>query len=119
MYHGMIAIGHVLRLGERLPSRSPTWEFLLAVLAPSWTIALATASYYGIERPFLRPKRAWMRVPSRPIDLSREGEGESARAMSPTGARGHIQGDGPAPVPTSPPRCHSRDRPAPASHGPE
>ena len=98
MYHE-IAIGHVLRLGDWLPS-FPDREFLLAVLGPSWTIALATASYYGIERPFLRLKRRWTRVPSRPID---EGEGESDRAMAATGDRGHTEGDGPAPAPDQPP----------------
>jgi peptidoglycan/LPS O-acetylase OafA/YrhL len=38
-----------------------------AVLALGLTVALASASYYGFERPFLRLKRAWTRVPSRPI----------------------------------------------------
>jgi peptidoglycan/LPS O-acetylase OafA/YrhL len=38
-----------------------------AVLALGLTLALASASYYGFERPFLRLKRAWTRVPSRPI----------------------------------------------------
>jgi peptidoglycan/LPS O-acetylase OafA/YrhL len=31
------------------------------------TIALAAASYYGFERPFLRLKSRWTRVPSRPV----------------------------------------------------
>jgi peptidoglycan/LPS O-acetylase OafA/YrhL len=38
-----------------------------SVLALGLTIALAAASYYGVERPFLRLKRAWTRVPSRPV----------------------------------------------------
>ena len=99
MYHE-IALGHVLRLGERLPSFSDR-EFLLAVLGPSWTIALATASYYGIERPFLRLKRRWTRVPSRPID---DGRRANPPARCPlTGVRANIQGDGLAPAPDQPP----------------
>jgi peptidoglycan/LPS O-acetylase OafA/YrhL len=40
---------------------------LRSVVALGLTIALAAASYYGFERPFLRLKRAWTRVPSRPV----------------------------------------------------
>jgi peptidoglycan/LPS O-acetylase OafA/YrhL len=36
-------------------------------LALGITIGLASASYYGVERPFLRLKKAWTRVPSRPV----------------------------------------------------
>jgi peptidoglycan/LPS O-acetylase OafA/YrhL len=38
-----------------------------SVLALGLTVALAAASYYGVERPFLRLKRSWTRVPSRPV----------------------------------------------------
>lgn len=38
-----------------------------SVAALGLTVALASASYYGVERPFLRLKRAWTRVPSRPV----------------------------------------------------
>ena len=38
-----------------------------SVVALGLTVALAGASYYGVERPFLRLKRAWTRVPSRPV----------------------------------------------------
>ncbi len=37
----------------------------LALLA--LTVAMAAASYYGFERYFLRLKRSWTRVPSRPV----------------------------------------------------
>jgi peptidoglycan/LPS O-acetylase OafA/YrhL len=40
---------------------------LRSVGALGLTVALAGASYYGVERPFLRLKRAWTRVPSRPV----------------------------------------------------
>ena len=43
------------------PARRPS------VLALGLTVALASASYYGVERPFLRLKRSWTRVPSRPV----------------------------------------------------
>jgi peptidoglycan/LPS O-acetylase OafA/YrhL len=36
-------------------------------LAFGITVCLAAASYYGFERPFLRLKKAWTRVPSRPV----------------------------------------------------
>ncbi len=42
-------------------------EGLRSVLALGLTVALAAASYYGVERPFLRLKRSWTRVPSRPV----------------------------------------------------
>jgi peptidoglycan/LPS O-acetylase OafA/YrhL len=40
---------------------------LFAVAALALTIGLAAASYYGYERRFLVLKRAWTRVPSRPV----------------------------------------------------
>lgn len=40
---------------------------LMALLALILTIGLAALSYYGFERPFLRLKDNWTRVPSRPI----------------------------------------------------
>jgi peptidoglycan/LPS O-acetylase OafA/YrhL len=42
-------------------------EELLSLGALAMTIALAAASYHGYERRFLRLKRAWTRVPSRPV----------------------------------------------------
>jgi peptidoglycan/LPS O-acetylase OafA/YrhL len=38
-----------------------------SILALGLTVGLAAASYYGIEQPFLRLKKAWTRVPSRPV----------------------------------------------------
>ena len=68
MFHE-IAFGLVRWLGAWIPSFTGR-EFVLAVLRPAVTIALAAASYYGLERPFLRFKRRWTRVPSKPIDAS-------------------------------------------------
>ncbi len=45
----------------------PNEEYLLPILSLALTIGLASASYYGYERRFLRWKRAWTRVPSRPL----------------------------------------------------
>lgn len=42
-------------------------ELPLSLIALGMTIGLAAASYYGMERPFLRLKRRWTRVPSRPV----------------------------------------------------
>ncbi len=42
-------------------------EGFRSVVALGLTVALAAASYYGVERPFLRLKRSWTRVPSRPV----------------------------------------------------
>jgi peptidoglycan/LPS O-acetylase OafA/YrhL len=41
-------------------------EELLSIAALALTVAMAAVSYYAYERPFLRLKRAWTRVPSRP-----------------------------------------------------
>ena len=60
-----IAIGLVSWLGTILP-RLPEQDLLLALLAPCLTVVLASASYYAFERPFLRLKKRWTRVPSRP-----------------------------------------------------
>jgi peptidoglycan/LPS O-acetylase OafA/YrhL len=75
MFHE-IAIGLVRWLGAWIPSFAGR-EFVLAVLKPSVTIALAAASYYGLERPFLRLKRRWTRVPSKPIDRADERGGNA------------------------------------------
>jgi peptidoglycan/LPS O-acetylase OafA/YrhL len=75
MFHE-IAIGLVRWLGAGIPSFTGR-EFVLAVLRPAVTIALAAASYYGLERPFLRFKRRWTRVPSKPIDASDESRGNA------------------------------------------
>src|SRR5262249_908582 len=59
-----------LRVRDRLLNGLPWFpnkEELLSLGALALTIALAAASYYGYERPFLRLKRAWTRVPSRPV----------------------------------------------------
>ena len=45
----------------------PNKEELLAIATFALTIGLAAASYYGYERRFLRLKKAWTRVPSRPV----------------------------------------------------
>ena len=45
----------------------PNKEELLTIATLALTIALAAASYYGYERRFLELKRAWTRVPSRPV----------------------------------------------------
>jgi peptidoglycan/LPS O-acetylase OafA/YrhL len=65
MYHEV-----ALWARERLTGRLgwfPNKEELLSLGALALTIALAAASYYGYERQFLRLKRAWTRVPSRPV----------------------------------------------------
>lgn len=56
MYHE-IAFWATRRAGGWASSNVPAFGL---------TIALAAGSYYGIERPFLRLKRRWTRVPSRP-----------------------------------------------------
>jgi peptidoglycan/LPS O-acetylase OafA/YrhL len=45
----------------------PSTGWLAPFLALGLTIVLAAVSYYGFERPFLRLKKAWTRVPSRPV----------------------------------------------------
>jgi peptidoglycan/LPS O-acetylase OafA/YrhL len=45
----------------------PNQEELLAIASFALVIAMAAASYYGYERRFLVWKRAWTRVPSRPV----------------------------------------------------
>jgi len=51
---------------RKLLPRTPSRSVPGSVLALALTVALAAASYYGFERPFLRLKLAWTRVPSRP-----------------------------------------------------
>lgn len=65
MYHE-IALWARARLVRTMPW-FPNKEELLSLGALALTIALAAGSYYGYERPFLRLKRAWTRVPSRPV----------------------------------------------------
>jgi len=72
LYHE-ISLGLVGKLMQ-IPSTFPDKAFILAVLAVLLTIAMASASYYGFERPFLRLKRVWTRVPSRPIDAEAKGK---------------------------------------------
>jgi peptidoglycan/LPS O-acetylase OafA/YrhL len=45
----------------------PNMDELLAIATFALVIAMAAASYYGYERWFLVWKRAWTRVPSRPV----------------------------------------------------
>jgi peptidoglycan/LPS O-acetylase OafA/YrhL len=45
----------------------PNKEPLTAFGTLAATVALAAASYYAFERPFLRWKRSWTRLPSRPV----------------------------------------------------
>ena len=45
----------------------PNKDELLTIATLALTIAMAAASYYGYERRFLVLKRAWTRVPSRPV----------------------------------------------------
>ena len=80
-----IAIGLVAWLGTVLPSM-PERDLLLALLAPSLTVGLASVSYYALERPFLRLKRRWTRVPSRPDRIGdSDGDGTADAAPSTIG----------------------------------
>lgn len=45
----------------------PNDQYLLPILAFALTVGLAAGSYYGFERRFLRLKRGWTRVLSRPV----------------------------------------------------
>jgi peptidoglycan/LPS O-acetylase OafA/YrhL len=65
MYHEL-ALWARKGLYERLPWFANKDE-ILAILSLALTIGLAAASYYGYERRFLQLKRAWTRVPSRPV----------------------------------------------------
>jgi peptidoglycan/LPS O-acetylase OafA/YrhL len=65
MYHE-IALWARARLYERLPWFANKEE-LLSIGALALTIGLAALSYYAYERKFLELKRAWTRVPSRPV----------------------------------------------------
>ncbi len=52
---------------RRVASRPWARDLPLNLIALGLTVGLASASYYGVERPFLRLKRRWTRVPSRPV----------------------------------------------------
>ena len=65
MYHE-IAFWGQHRLFESL-GWFPNQEALGPIASAVLTIALAAASYYGYERPFLKWKRRWSRVASRPV----------------------------------------------------
>ena len=52
---------------RRLAGRSWASDLPTSLVALGLTVALASGSYYGLERPFLRLKRRWTRVPSRPV----------------------------------------------------
>jgi peptidoglycan/LPS O-acetylase OafA/YrhL len=65
MYHEI-----ALWLRERYYWQLPWFankDELLAIATMALTVALAASSYYGYERRFLELKRAWTRVPSRPV----------------------------------------------------
>ncbi len=65
MYHEM-----TLMLGRWVIGRIrwfPNQEILTSILCLTLTVAVSAASYYGFERPFLRLKGRWTRVPSRPV----------------------------------------------------
>ena len=65
MYHEV-----ALWLGRRAEHWLPWFpnkEPLLAIATFAATVGLAAASYYLYERPFLKLKRVWTRVPSRPV----------------------------------------------------
>ncbi|QDV32947.1 acyltransferase family protein [Tautonia plasticadhaerens] len=78
LYHE-IALGLVSWASRALP-RSPELGTVAALMGPAATIGLAAASYYGIERPFLRLKARWTRVPSRPVDRREEGSARDVPA---------------------------------------
>lgn len=61
-------LGLIRWLEGRLPAFIPEPSLVLILLGPATTVALASASYYFFERPFLRLKHRWTRVPSRPVD---------------------------------------------------
>ena len=65
MYHEI-----ALWLRKQVMSRTgwfPNKEELFTIATFALVIAMAAASYYGYERRFLVLKRAWTRVPSRPV----------------------------------------------------
>ncbi|RUL83305.1 acyltransferase family protein [Tautonia sociabilis] len=99
LYHE-IALGLVSWAFRRLPA-FPEAGLIASLSAPALTIGLAAASYYGFERPFLRLKGRWTRVPSRPVDGEREGserlEGAGHGRMSAPGPS-----TGPPPADSSP-----------------
>jgi peptidoglycan/LPS O-acetylase OafA/YrhL len=65
MYH-QIALLSVMDSTARSPLFANKEE-LLSIAAFALVVVMAAVSYYGYERPFLRLKRAWTRVPSRPV----------------------------------------------------
>lgn len=71
-----IALGVASWLGSVL-SWLPDIGLLTPPLAVALTIGLASASYYGFERPFLALKDRWSRVPSRPVESRRAPRPES------------------------------------------
>jgi peptidoglycan/LPS O-acetylase OafA/YrhL len=65
MYHEI-----ALWLGKRVFERLgwfPNNEIIQTIATFALTVGLAAISYYSYERPFLRLKRVWTRVPSRPV----------------------------------------------------
>ncbi len=65
MYHE-VAFWLRGRLDPRL-GWFPNKEILLTIATFAATVGLAAASYYAFERPFLKLKKRWTRVPSRPL----------------------------------------------------
>lgn len=84
LFHEYVLDG-MLWLAQGLP-RMPEVEFALALLGPAATVAVAALSYRYYEQPFLRLKRRWTRVPSRPIEAPAAPAIEPAPA--PAGAAG-------------------------------
>ncbi|WP_235963757.1 acyltransferase family protein [Tautonia rosea] len=62
-----IALGIAGWLGFALRS-IPDMGTVMVLASPALTVGLASLSYYAFERPFLRLKDRWTRVPSRPIE---------------------------------------------------
>jgi peptidoglycan/LPS O-acetylase OafA/YrhL len=65
MYHE-VAIWIKPKVARRLPW-FPNEDALMGIGTLALTILLAAVSYYAFERPFLRWKKAWTRLPSRPV----------------------------------------------------
>ncbi|WP_235905661.1 acyltransferase family protein [Tautonia marina] len=62
-----IALGIAEWIGFALRS-IPDIGPIVTLMAPALTVGLAALSYSRFERPFLRLKDRWTRVPSRPVD---------------------------------------------------
>jgi peptidoglycan/LPS O-acetylase OafA/YrhL len=65
MYH-ILSLIVVHYVSSQLPPYR-NGDLLLTVASFALTVSLAAGSFYVVERPFLRWKQAWSRIPSRPI----------------------------------------------------